>query len=177
MELEMRMARLEASNRRLRNAVRALSLLGVAMVAMGAAAAQSFDSLQARSLQIVDASGKPVVVLGEDKGHGFAVFFDGAGKPKVQMSASDLGGSFALKGRSGADLIVVGPGEKGDGAIVTYTATGLEHVKLGTTYDGAGAVTTYSGDGSRLIQVTANTAGEGLIATFTKEGRVRSSWP
>src|SRR5688572_22341201 len=63
MDVEARLARLETSNRRLRNALRALSLLVIAVIA-GGAAPQIADVVQTRSLQIVDASGRPIVVLG-----------------------------------------------------------------------------------------------------------------
>ena len=198
MQIERRLARLEAQNRRLRAGLYAVALTAVAAFTMGASNGV-FDLVQARRIEVVDSDGHALVRLGELDGLGYAAVLDPLGNYKVQLNALAQGGTIALKNQKGQELVVLGHDSAGNGnvrtasasggplvalgagesagLVATYDSTGKEHVKLGTTYSGAGAMTTFNSSGARLISVTANTKGDGLIAAFEPGGRVRASWP
>jgi hypothetical protein len=199
MHIERRIERLERQNRRLRLGLHAVLLAAVAAFVTGASGDDTPDVLRAQRVEIVDASGKPMVVLGQQNGFGFAALLDSLGNYRIQLNALLPGGTVTVKNARGHELLMLGHDADGNGNIrtssangsllaevgasdnrgtmITYDSAGHEHVKLGTTYGGAGAVTTFNAQGSRLIALTASTKGDGIIAAFDPNGRVRSSWP
>ena len=194
--IERRLQKLEAQNRRLRAGFGALVLGVAAIFLLGASGG---DVVRARRIEVVDGAGRPLVVLGENDGHGFAALLDAFGNFKVHLAEQIAGGTLLLKSQRGEELVALGydtggnghmrtataagnaliefgAGE-GAGAIITYDNASHEHVKIGTTHSGAGAVTTFRADGTRLVSLTATTRGDGLVAAFDNGGRVRASWP
>ena len=96
-QIERRLARLEAQNRRLRAGLTAVMLVAAAAVSMGASNDRVADLIQARRIEIVDGGGRALVRLGEDGGQGFAAMLDALGNYKVQLSALMQGGTLVLK--------------------------------------------------------------------------------
>jgi len=174
--IERRLEILEAQNRRLRAGFGAL-MAAVAAVFLVGASDGAANRIQARRIEIVDSAGRPVVVLGEENGRGYAALLDAFGNFKVHLADQIAGGTLVLKNQRNQDIVSLGYDADGAGAIVTYDKASHEHVKLGTTHSGAGALTTFAADGTRLVSVTATTTGDGLVAAFDRNGGVKASWP
>jgi hypothetical protein len=174
--VERRLEILEAQNRRLRAGFGALTAAVAAVFLLGASDGV-VNLIQARRIEIVDAAGHPLVVLGEKTEGGTLLLKNQRNQDLVSLGYdADGNGHIRTTSAAGSALTDIGAGD-GAGAIVTYDRASREHVKLGTTQTGAGALTTFAADGTRLISLTATTTGDGLVAALGSNGGVRASWP
>ena len=199
MNIEQRVAELEKRHRRLPTTALAVALLAAAVLVSGARRGVE-DVVQTRQLEIVNADGQVVAILGVRDGQGQLSLRDAAGAWKVQLDALPGGGTITLKNAADRALVTAGYDDEGNGAVRTSTSLGTplvalsstagargavttfgqggsELVTLSTTPSGAGAVTTFDVDGRRLIGITVTTKGKGALAAFETDGGVRASWP
>ncbi|MHC4948139.1 MAG: hypothetical protein ACYTG1_07740 [Planctomycetota bacterium] len=158
--LHERVRRLERANRRQR---RLLTTAGLVLAtAAGLSAGPQDDPgdpgipavIQARSFEVVDEAGRPLVHLFSTLGVGAIGTSDVDGNLLVAVAAERTRSGFV-------------------GAVTTLNTAGNELVKLGAEAAGQGTVGTFDGDGTGLVRIGVTDSGHGGIVTSTAGGEPR----
>lgn len=142
-DLETRVARLEASNRRLRTFNGALLALPLLAVAGWQSAPGVADIVRTKRLEIVDERGVPLVALGKDPqtNGGSVVLRDPAGEKRGWWQITNGGAVLGMAGDPGSDQ---------GGAGIGLSAGGNEAQLSITGRGGAGATASVNADQPRL---------------------------
>lgn len=191
---EERVDRLEREIRRLRR-----SLLGLAAVFCGAAAAafvagdESRETLRAQRIEIVDAEGRPLGLIGSAEGKAALAFLDREGRTIVSLGADDFGnGRLLLSKETGETAVTAGTGRDGrpavgvvgpDGPVAALAVDSAGHgnlsvrarevgglVNVGIDASGNGTVQVSGAKGAMAAAFGADGAGGGRVSLFAPKG-------
>ncbi|MBY0274678.1 hypothetical protein K2Z84_05000 [Candidatus Binatia bacterium] len=138
----------------------------IGLLTMGAGGS---DLVQARRIEVVDGSGKALLVLEARDGRGVLELQSEMGQRAGMLTTTPDGGAFGIYDERGHEVVTLGAA--GDGGLVeTTTAGGKTLVQLGAGAAGGGALSTFAATGKRLVEIGATADGEGTVATFDARG-------
>ncbi len=181
--LEARVEALERSASRWRVLAILAFLLACGLAFIGLAPAGGSEQqgtvpelIRARRIEIVNATGNPVLTLTQNDSGGIIATQSPSGQILVTVTATATGeGVIALADRAGRRLVELA-GKPGEGAGVVNTFGEGGHVAVSLlASQGAGVVQTFRDE--RPTALLGSTGGDGVVAVFDEEGRVRETLP
>ena len=158
MTLEQRLERLEKHNRCLTTVLAMMTVAVCAAVNMAAIGARTstFDTVEARTIFVMNDAGRVAVVLGAN----------GSGD-----------GLVATQSAQGKDLVMLNSTPSG-GAVTTYHRNGKELVRLTADSDDTGGfVSVYNKTGERIVEMYADDYGNGVVGAWNRKGKGRTLQP
>ncbi|MCK5603498.1 hypothetical protein KAR91_16555 [Candidatus Pacearchaeota archaeon] len=151
--ITQRLGRLERQNRYMKLAGLAIALLvGVSMLTGAAKKPEIADEIRAKMIVVVDATGKPRIVMAVKSGKiGFSgiSLYDSKGNARLFIQADDSYSSFSLMDSKGEDRLYMSSHDDQDdgGSIAILNKTGEEVVDLYVDEYGNGVVGAYNRKG------------------------------
>ena len=154
MDLQLRIERLERSNRRLKRVAAAVLLAAGAAVAMGQASPEKPKTLSAASFVVVDDEGRQRAVLGMEDGAPVFVFSNSAGREVVRLEVPTVG--------ERAAMYLIDPVERSrlelamtmNGPVIHLTDAAGPRVRLATNELNAPLAAVYDAEGKTLFEVS-----------------------
>lgn len=142
MTTEQRLRRLERQCRLYRNLIIIAGLVLVALLTYGAAKPVP-EVIRARSIEVIDAAGKPMVALRAISGGGAIGVFNRRGETAAVLTADETGGGLLniISGEGRNGVLILGSNADGTGgAITVFNRAEKEAVTLRTDGSGRGVV-------------------------------------
>jgi len=149
--IEVRLAALEKSNRRLKALALGMALAAVVFVAWGQASVP--DEITAKSFELLNDKGELVISMAASaEGARFAAF-NNEGKLGALIAVSSIGGIISTFGE-GNQTVDFGYDDRGNGSLTIYDRRGVDLLNLG-----------------------ASKSGEPLLSAYNRAGKPKAQWP
>ncbi|MCA8981303.1 MAG: hypothetical protein H6831_00235 [Planctomycetes bacterium] len=168
-ELEGQVRRLERRLIRSTRFQRGLAVLLLLQLALAAGEQEPVipEVIRARSLQVVDPEGTPVVLIASDRdGNGGMALYDREGRPLVSLEA-DRRGAGAVNvmdpDRPAISAAFLGVDPHGDGLAGVRSARDLGGASFGIGVHGAGEFAVYNAAGRRVAAFGGDAHGAGML--------------
>ena len=166
--LEERVGRLEKKEQGWRRGFMAMAGVLALVVFVAAGPGDVPAVVQAKSFQMVNDAGRPLVVLASNDAGGIMMAFNNDGKPVALAGASVEGGVVGISSSEGAPIALMEATGVG-GAISTRNNAGIAVSQIGARPDG-GALVINNGDGTNNVVLRTSEHG-GAVDINSSAGR------
>ena len=176
MTTDTRIESLETQVRTLKRMLFGVCGLVVVAGLLAATSMQSVpDVIRAKSFEVINHKGKPVVVLGSDKHAGVVGVANHNGETVVAIASAEHAGAVVVTNHQGKSVVVIGADSEG-GACSVGNKDGKTVVGIGATKDNA-AFVLKNNDGNPVVVIAVNDHESGEIKTLDGQGKTTSATP
>lgn len=169
--IEMRLQKLEATNRRYKTVlIVIIALFGTIFMAFRSPKTVP-DVIQARRFEVVDYDGRVLVTLSQDDGKGLIKTYNSAGNKLVNITyTTKQEGYMGIEDGLGKEMLRFSSSNEGGGGYISvYNPSGKRTVTLNND-DSGGNIYVSNSDGNTRATVQCNSSGGGFMGLYNSSG-------